>query len=77
MARIVDNEHLKASRAAAEICFMLAQANMNLEYLDEENSGIFAQSYASIYHDLSVTLKHCCILNSTIMEVYHKDKPKP
>lgn len=76
MARIVDNEHLKASRAAAEICFMLAQANMNLEYLDEETSGIFAQSYASIYHDLSVILKNACFLNRTIMETYHNNNPK-
>lgn len=69
-----DNEQLKASRAAAEVAFMLAQVSLNLEHLPEDLRGQFAQPLASIRHDLSVIAHQAGIINSQIMEAYEQNK---
>lgn len=69
-----DNEQLKASRAAAEVAFMLAQVALNLEHLPENLRGQFAQPLASIRHDLSVITHQAGIINSQIMKAYEQNK---
>lgn len=63
-----DNDHLKAARSASEICFMLSQISINLEYLDAAARSEFTQSLAALHHDLSVIARQSATINSHIMK---------
>lgn len=65
-----DNDHLKAARSASEICFMLSQISLNLEYLDESSRAEFTQQFATLHHDLSVIAHQAALINSQIMKRY-------
>jgi hypothetical protein len=64
---------LKASRAAAELQFMLSQINLNVDSVqDEVRPSKYDQDAASLLHDISVLTRRAADLNAAIMKEYEK-----
>lgn len=69
-------ENLKASRAAAELSFMLAQASLNIEFLEAKDAALFDQAFSNLYHDISVLARRAGNVNSEIIQTYEKRNAK-